>query len=52
MTIETFFALCDWLIANILLRSSRKEAGVSIEEKIVIFLYIVAYSTSVCEACE
>jgi hypothetical protein len=52
MTIETFYALRDWLLANTLLKSSRKEAGVSIEEKIVIFLYITTHGTSVREACE
>ena len=38
MTIETFFALRDWLLANTSLKSSRKKAGVSIEEKLVIFI--------------
>jgi len=52
MQIETFFALCDWLIANTSLRSSRKKEGVSIEEKIVIFLYITAHGASGREACE
>jgi hypothetical protein len=52
MTIETFFALRDWLLANTSLKSSREKAGISIEEKIVVFLYIVAHSASVREACE
>ena len=46
MTIETFFALRDWLLANTSLKSSRNKAGISIEEKIVIFLYIVAHGAS------
>jgi hypothetical protein len=52
MTIETFFTLRDWLLANTSLKSSRTKAGVSIEEKIVIFLYIVAHGASAREACE
>ncbi len=41
MSIDTFYALRDWLLANTELRSSRKVEGVTIEEKLVIFLYIV-----------
>jgi hypothetical protein len=52
MTIETFYALRDWLLANTSLKSSRNKAGISIEEKIVIFLYIVAHGASAREACE
>jgi hypothetical protein len=52
MTIETFFTLRDWLLANTSLKSSRNKAGISIEEKIVIFLYIVAHGASAREACE
>jgi hypothetical protein len=52
MTIVTFFALRDWLLANTSLKSSRKEAGVSIEEKIVIFLYIVAQGALVRDTRE
>jgi hypothetical protein len=52
MTIETFFKLRDWLLANTLLNNSRKSTGVSIEEKIVIFLYITAHGASAREACE
>src|ERR1700709_490305 len=52
MTIETFFALRDWLLANTSLKSSRNKAGLSIEEKIVIFLYIVAHGASVRDTSE
>jgi hypothetical protein len=52
MTIVTFYALRDWLLANTSLKSSRKKGGLSIEEKLVIFLYIVAHSASVRDACE
>jgi hypothetical protein len=52
MTIETFFALRDWLLANTSLKSLRNKAGISIEEKIVIFAYIVAHRASACKACE
>jgi hypothetical protein len=52
MTIETFFALRDWLLTNTSLSSSRKEGGITIEEKIVIFLYITAHNASVREASE
>ena len=52
MTMETFFTLRDWLLANTSLKSSREKAGISIEEKIVVFLYIVVHSASVREACE
>jgi len=40
MSLGTFYALRDWLLANTSLRSSRKQEGVSIEEKLVIFLHI------------
>jgi hypothetical protein len=52
MTIKTFFVLRDWLLANTSLKSSRKKSGVSIEEKIVIFLYIVAHGASVRDTSE
>ena len=52
MTIETFFVLRDWLLANTSLKSSRKKSGVSIEEKVVIFLYIVAHGASVRDTSE
>ena len=52
MTIVTFYALRDWLLANTSLKSSRVQSGVSIEEKLVIFLYIVAHGASVRETCE
>ena len=50
MTVETFFAFCNWLSANTLLKSSRNKAGVSIKEKVVIFLYITVHRASLREA--
>jgi hypothetical protein len=52
MRAETFFTLRDWLLAHTLLRSSRKKEGVSIEEKMVIFLYIVTRGASTRECSE
>jgi hypothetical protein len=52
MTIDTFFALRDWLLAHTSLRSSSREEGVSIEEKLVIFLYIPAHGASNRDSCE
>jgi len=46
MRIETFFTLRDWLLANTSLKSSRKNNGISIEEKLVIFLYITTRGAS------
>lgn len=46
MRIETFFTLRDWLLANTSLKSSRKTNGISIEEKLVIFLYITTRGAS------
>jgi hypothetical protein len=48
MTIETFYTLCDWLLANTSLKSSRKAGGVAIEEKFVIFLYVTAHTVCLC----
>jgi hypothetical protein len=50
MTVKTFFALCNWLSANTLLKSLRNKAGVSIKEKVVIFLYITAHGALLQEA--
>lgn len=52
MRIETFSALRDWLLVHTSLKSSRQKEGVSIEEKIVIFLYIVTRGASNRECCE
>jgi hypothetical protein len=34
MTMETFFTLRDWLLANTSLKSSREKAGISIEDSV------------------
>jgi hypothetical protein len=52
MRVETFSALRDWLLVHTSLKSSRQKEGVSIEEKIVIFLYIVTRGASNRECCE
>jgi hypothetical protein len=46
MRIETFYTLRNWLLAHTSLRGSRHKSGISIEEKIVIFLYITTNGAS------
>ena len=52
MSLETFFALRDWLVLHTSLKSSRKRAGISVEEKLVIFLHIVARGATNRDCCE
>jgi hypothetical protein len=43
MSLSTFQALVNWLGINTELKSSRKQTGPQIEEKVMIFLYTVIY---------
>jgi hypothetical protein len=52
MSLETFLALRTWLSSHTSLRSSRKSKGLSIEEKLVIFLHITARAASVRDTVE
>jgi hypothetical protein len=40
MSLTSFFALREWLISYTSLQNSRKHQGLSVREKLVIFLYI------------
>jgi hypothetical protein len=52
MSLETFFALRDWLLLHSCLRGSRKYKGVSVEEKLIIFLYTTSKGASSRDCCE
>lgn len=49
MTLNTFHLLRDWLLANTVLKSSRH---MSIEEKLMVFLYITSKNNSNRDAAE
>ena len=42
MSLTTFQALVHWLVINTELKGSRIQAGLQIEEKVMIFLYIIS----------
>ena len=46
MSLSTFQALVNWLNLNTELKSSRTQAGALIEEKVMIFLYIISRGAS------
>src|SRR3979490_1326152 len=46
MSLSTFQALVNWLNLNTALKSSRTQAGALIEEKVMIFLYIISRGAS------
>lgn len=46
MSLATFQALVLWLSTNTELRGSRKQAGIQIEEKLMIFLHIISRGAS------
>jgi hypothetical protein len=46
MSLTTFQALVYWLVMNTELKSSRKQAGIQVEEKVMIFLYIISRGAS------
>jgi hypothetical protein len=46
MSLTTFQALVYWLGVNTELKSSRKQTGPQIEEKVIIFLYIISRGAS------
>ena len=46
MSLSTFQALVNWLGINTELKSSRKQTGPQIEEKVMIFLYIISRGAS------
>jgi hypothetical protein len=46
MSLTTFQALVHWLVINTELKGSRKQAGIQVEEKLMIFLYIISKGAS------
>ena len=52
MSLTSFFALREWLISYTSLQNLRKHKGLSVREKLVIFLYITARNASIRDCCE
>jgi hypothetical protein len=52
MSLESFIALHTWPLSHTSLRSSRTKTGLSIEEKLVIFIYITARAASMRDTGE
>lgn len=52
MSLASFLALRTWLLSHTSLRSSRTKTGLSIEEKLVIFIHITARAASMRDAGE